>query len=64
MGAVWRGALFCIVGWMSYPTYYAKVLDNRQVYDKQQVLCERSFTNNLVGRQKILKIGIVTIIVF
>ena len=40
------------------------MLDNRQMYNKQQVLCKQSFTNNLVGRQKILKIGIVTIIVF
>ena len=64
MVVVWRGVLCYLVGWMSYPTYYAKMLDNRQVYDKQQVLCKQSFTNNLVGRQKILKIGIVTIIVF
>ena len=47
-----------LIVWMDYPTLWRNVLDNRQV------LCEQSFTNNLVGRQKILKIGIVTIIVF
>ena len=49
---------FILIVWMDYPTLWYNVLDNRQV------LCEQSFTNNLVGRKKMLKIGIVTIIVF
>nr|DAX70860.1 MAG TPA: hypothetical protein [Caudoviricetes sp.] len=24
--------------WIDYPTYYVKVFDNRQVYDKQHLL--------------------------
>lgn len=31
------------MAWIDYPTYYAKVLDNRQVYDKQHLLCKQSF---------------------
>lgn len=36
----WRGVkfYFVLMAWIDYPTYYAKVLDNRQVYDKQHLL--------------------------
>lgn len=35
--------------WIDYPTYYAKVLDNRQVYNKQHLLCKRSFTSSPIS---------------
>lgn len=29
---------FVLIVWIDYPTHYVKVLDNRQVYDKQHLL--------------------------
>ena len=39
---VWRGVkfYFVLMAWIDYPTHYVKVLDNRQVYDKQHLLCK------------------------
>lgn len=41
---VWCGMkfYFVLMAWIDYPTHYVKVLDNRQVYDKQQLLCKQS----------------------
>ena len=35
--------------WIDYPTHYVKVLDNRQVYDKQQLLCKQSFIDSPIS---------------
>ena len=37
---------FVLMAQIDYPTHYVKVLDNRQVYDKQQLLCKQSFISN------------------
>lgn len=40
---------FVLMAWIDYPTHCVKVLDNMQVYDKQQLLCKRSFTSSPIS---------------
>ena len=40
---------FVLMAWIDYPTHYVKVLDNRQVYDKQHLLRKRSFTSSPIS---------------
>lgn len=40
---------FVLMVWIDYPTHYAKVLDNRQVYDKQHLLCKQSFISSPIS---------------
>ena len=40
---------FVLMVWIDYPTYYVKVLDNRQVYDKQHLLCKQSFIGSPIS---------------
>lgn len=39
---MWRDVkfYFVLMAWIDYPTLLHNVLDNRQVYDKQQLLCK------------------------
>lgn len=48
---VWCGVkfYFVLMAWIDYPTHCVKVLDNRQVYDKQQLLCKQSFISNPIS---------------
>lgn len=40
---------FVLMVQIDYPTHYVKVLDNRQVYDKQHLLCKQSFASSPIS---------------
>lgn len=48
---VWCGVkfYFVLMVWIDYPTLLHNVLDNRQVYDKQHLLCKQSFIGSPIS---------------